>query len=511
MSKQPEIISLKSKNGTTYQFNAAEKIGSGAMKDVYFSPDKSYVIGFFRKSQDHNTNERLDNIVNKYHTQIFSGVGAENIKPLFCWPEAIVEWDRPNKRTGNTDHLLGVVVPTYNKEFFFSEGKFVGKEKEGKWFASARLRNKFLETDQKGTWINYLSICLQIARAVKRMHAAGLAHSDLSYKNVLVNPLKGHACIIDIDGLVVPGKFPPDVVGTPDFIAPEVLETVKLPLGDKSKKVPSILTDRHALAVLIYMYLLFRHPLRGGMICSQDSDEDENLCMGKKALFIENPNDASNRPKLKNLKPEELPQGDISKLPYTICGPYLKDLFDRAFIDGLHDPKKRPTADDWERALIKTIDLLQPCQNDHCDYKWFVFDNKQKPKCPFCGQDFKGELPILNLYYRPRVNEKFMNEKHRIMVYSRQCLYKWHVDRMVVLNEKLPLSEKKPVGDFCLHKGHWILINRELDNLKCKYDGSTSWQKVDKGGYVELKDKTQILFDESSVNSRLAVVQLVKN
>lgn len=40
----------------------------------------------------------------------------------------------------------------------------------------------------------------------------------------LVDPSSGSSCV-DCDGLVVPGKFPPDVVGTPDFIAPEVLET----------------------------------------------------------------------------------------------------------------------------------------------------------------------------------------------------------------------------------------------------------------------------------------------
>jgi tRNA A-37 threonylcarbamoyl transferase component Bud32 len=28
-----------------------------------------------------------------------------------------------------------------------------------------------------------------IARAVRRMHAAGLAHSDLSYKNILIDPV----------------------------------------------------------------------------------------------------------------------------------------------------------------------------------------------------------------------------------------------------------------------------------------------------------------------------------
>ena len=32
------------------------------------------------------------------------------------------------------------------------------------------------------------------------------------------DPKLGHACIIDVDGLVVPGKYPPDVVGTPDLL-----------------------------------------------------------------------------------------------------------------------------------------------------------------------------------------------------------------------------------------------------------------------------------------------------
>ena len=96
------------------------------------------------------------------------------------------------------------------------------------------------------------------------MHAAGLAHSDLSYKNILVDPVSGSASVIDVDGLVVPGKYPPDVVGTPDFIAPEVVRTSHLSKDNPDRYLPSIATDKHALAVLIYMYLLYRHPLRGG-------------------------------------------------------------------------------------------------------------------------------------------------------------------------------------------------------------------------------------------------------
>ena len=163
-----------------------------------------------------------------------------------------------------------------------------GKDKDGKWFASASNRNKFLDSRELGDWMLHLKVCLMLARAVRRMHMAGLSHSDLGYKNCLIDPTTGQASLIDIDGLVVPGKHPPTVVGTPDFIAPEVVATQHLDKSDPKRKLPSRTTDLHALAVLIYMYLLYRHPLRGDKVFDMnDSQRDEELGMGEKALFIE--------------------------------------------------------------------------------------------------------------------------------------------------------------------------------------------------------------------------------
>ena len=490
----PQTITLKASDGSTVQF-VDEIIGSGAMKDVYFSPDKSYVIGFFRTPQDANNKDRLINITGLYRERIFNQPGGEYWEKLFCWPTKLVEWNGK----------LGVVCPAYAKHFFFESGRFQGKEKEGKWFASAKLRNRFIEAEHKGTWLTHFHMCIQIARAVKRLHAAGLAHSDLSYKNVLVDPHGGRASVIDCDGLVVPGKYPPDVVGTPDFIAPEVLETRSLPKNDPQKNLPNIKTDRHALAVLIYMYLLYRHPLRGGKVHDMDATKDEELTMGAKALFIEHPTDKSNRPKVDQLHPSELPQGDVNKFPYTICGPYLKDLFDKAFIDGLHDPRKRPTADEWLTALVKTTDLMQPCENPNCESKWFVFDNTTKPRCPFCGHEFHGILPVLNFYYSPR-RGTFNPENYRLMVYHHQSLYKWHVNRFVFPNERLSEDDKRPVGDFHFHNGKWILINRRLNDLWDK-DNDV---KVPIGQAVELTEGKKILLGRQD-GDRLIVVQLVKN
>lgn len=494
----PQIVTLKATDGSEVKFYDEIK-AQGGVKDVYFSVDKTYVVAFYRKELDANEKIRLENIVNVFHKQIFDGSTAgEYWKSSLILPNRMVDWNGK----------IGVTVPFYDKRFFFAGGPFDGKEKEGKWFASAKLRNRFLPADQKGTWLTHLHMCIKIARAVKRLHAAGLAHSDLSYKNVLVDPVTGSACIIDADELVVPGKYPPGVIGTPDFIAPEVMETKALPVGDPKKKIPCIATDRHALAVLIYMYLLNRHPLRGGKVWDIDPGVDEELSMGAKAIFIEHPTDKTNRVKIADLQKSQLPQGDPAKMPYTLCGPYLKALFDRAFIDGLHNPSARPSAQEWEDALVKTADLVQPCQNPSCEAKWYVFDNTKSPKCPFCGKEYKGKLPILNFYYSP-AKGKFMDERYRLMVYDKQTLYMWHVNRFVAANEKTTAEDKKPVGDFHFHHGQWILINRRLNSM-FEIDKTGNKKPIPVNGYVELTEGRQILLSTEE-GGRLVIVQLVDN
>ena len=180
-------ISLTANDGSIVEFYDEIK-AQGGVKDVYFSPDKTYVVAFYRKPINANDRERITNIVGVYRQRIFDTPEGNYWRNLFAWPTKMVEWN------GKT----GIVMPFYDKRFFFSSGPFKGKEKEGKWFASAKLRNKFLPADQKGNWLTNLHMCIKIARAVRRLHAAGLAHSDLSYKNILVDPITGSACVLVI-------------------------------------------------------------------------------------------------------------------------------------------------------------------------------------------------------------------------------------------------------------------------------------------------------------------------
>jgi hypothetical protein len=498
------IVTVRSVNdpNKTYEFNDNGEPMRGGLKDVYFSPDKSYVVALFRDKLDENQKERLKRITNYYLPQIQSKEAADYfLEEVFRWPADVVE------HRG----LTGIIVPTYKGKFFFKQGHesgdlIKGKEKNGKWFAAAKFRNEEfplrVAKAELGNWLSYFQICVNLVRGVKKMHAMGLAHSDLSYNNVLIDPIEKSACMIDLDGLVVPGLFSAEVIGTAEFIAPEVLATKHLDKSDQNRILPSRLTDLHALPVLIYMFLLHRHPLKGGKVHNLDTEMDDLLSMGKGALFIEHPTDHSNRPKVNRFSKWDLPWSDTNKLPYTITGPYLTEMFNRVFIDGLHHPQERPPAESWEQALLKTVDLMQQCINPSCSQGWYVFDNSTEPKCPFCGTKHKGTLPILDFYYEvsPGV---WKPDNARLMVYNNQYLFNWHVDRSVVRNERLDPKDKVPVGYFTFYNDKWVLVNQKLDAMK----DLTENREVPVNDMVELTQGKKLLLSTKE-GGRLVLITI---
>jgi serine/threonine protein kinase len=461
-----------------------EVIGEGGMKRVHFTPDHKSVVCFFKDSEighDPQRRARLQNIVGPFNPTTDPTVG-QYWSELFCWPTGIVV--KPE---------IGVVVPTYAANFFFGEGNFKGKEKQASWFTSPKLR-RFLPASELGDWLKYLHISTRLARAVRRMHSAGLAHSDLSNKNVLIDPKTGAAVIIDIDSLVVPQIFPPDVLGTPGYIAPEVLATQDLELSDPKRNLPSITTDRHALAVLIYEYLLGRHPLKGPKVNSTlSAEEDDRLSMGSKALWIENPTDPSNRPKT----PEYL------KVSYNQLGPYLTPLFERAFVDGLHHPNARPDAGEWEKALVKTTDLLHPCENTACSHKWFVFDAKTR-RCPWCGTGITGLVPLLN-FYRESGQGQFKGENQRLVVFHHQRLFKWHIYDNQYAGER---ADRTPQAYFALQSRDWWLINQAPEAMVVVAGAATPNKPLPTGQGEILKDGMRIHLSRVG-HGRLVFVQMV--
>jgi serine/threonine protein kinase len=479
------------KDGRTLDFVVTSDPPAGGMKKTYFSPDRSYVVQFYHEQATGNDPQRmarLEAILTKYNPTIPESQGgakggndvtADYFRKLFCWPTGIVL--KPE---------VGIVAPTYPPNYFFPKDKSVpealrGLEKNGRWFSSPKLR-KYIPDSQRGAWINYFKLCILMARAVRRLHQAGLAHSDLSSNNILVDPSSGVSVVIDIDSLVVPNLYPPDVAGTPGYIAPEVLGTMHLPLQDPNRKQPSAQTDQHALAVLIYEYLLYRHPLRGPKVHSLDPNEDEHLSMGAKAIFVEHPTDTSNRP------------SDLTVLSSAL-GPQLGDLFQRTFVAGLHAPNNRPAAIEWERGLVKTWDMLYPCSNSKCPHGWFVLYDFKNIRCPFCGTKPQGTIPVLKLRTERRPGQWMLDSQ--LVVYNNIPLFKWHAFSSIFPGEEAD----RTMQAYCVfHQSHWLLVNHALASLT-----SPGGNRVPPGQAVALADGAQIRLSQEP-NGRIAEVQLVR-
>jgi serine/threonine protein kinase len=468
-----------------------EMIGDGAMKEVFFSVDKKSVVCFYKDpnaGRDPRRIDRLESILTRYNPTLprsqggaaASDVEAEYFKPLFCWPTGTVVKPR-----------FGIVTPVYPSNFFFSSGPdfLKGKEKNGMRYIGKKnrtLMEKFAPVEL-GDWINYFKLCIQMARAVCRLHTAGLAHSDLSPNNVLVDPRNGVAIVIDIDSLVVPGKYPPDVLGTKGYIAPEVLSTIQLPLNDPRRKHPSARTDEHALAVLIYQYMLRRHPLDGRWVPpAKTAEEQEFLSFGSEARYCEHPSDASNRPE------------ERSYVPASVLGSEIADLFTKAFVQGLKDCNQRPTALEWLRALVRTWDMLLRCPNAKCPNKWYVLHDLKRSSCPFCSAKPSHPVPVLKLRSEMRPGNWLPDGQ--LAVYDQLSLFKWHVFAKMFPG---PESDRTPQAYCVWHQGQWLLINQELMSLT-----SPNGNRVDPGAAVALTHGAQIRLSQEP-NGRIAEVQIL--
>lgn len=412
-------------------------------------------------------------------------------------------YSRCNLPLGTISHedRHGIILSSYPKEFYFKDGIAKGKVQEGKWFCSEKLRNKYLDKANRGNWYTFIIAIQQMAAVLSLLEEKDLVLYDLSYRTILFNPENGHIYVIVWDSIGRDGADDLDISPTPDFIAPEIIISRGLLSNNQT-----VYSNRHALAVLNYMLLFHRHPLRGKRINDNDAARDEELTMGEKALFVEHPSDKSNSVDTRVLRDSEKPYGNPELRPYTLSGKYLMDLFDRSFVDGLHNAVNRPTPFDWFIAAEKTIGLLMPCSNPECEEKWFIYNNELNPKCPFCGAEIRESYPILNFYTRQNT-ENFVSDDLRMVVTEKKHLHYRHICNQPSQSIIQYDLDKQSYCDFKNVNGKWYLVNNKLRNLIVIY--GTERTKIPLDDVVELKDGMKLVLDCVS-KDRLIIVQMLK-
>jgi len=192
------------------------------------------------------------------------------------------------------------------------------------------------------------TMCCLLTDALLALHAQGLAYQDLNAGSVFFDPSTGDIEICDNDNVDVDGA-PSIMAGQREYQAPEIV---------LRQAGPSRATDLHSLAVLLFRILHKGHPLIGKRELDHPNlatDSVTRRLYGTEARFVFDPADESNRP-LPDLHRPVLAHWDI--YPQSI-----RDLFTRAFTEGLYDPMHgRVQESDWRRALSGLRDAVVTCR-----------------------------------------------------------------------------------------------------------------------------------------------------
>lgn len=199
---------------------------------------------------------------------------------------------------------------------------------------------------------------LQLAHSFHQLHSRGLCYRDISAGNVFLDPATGDIAICDNDNVGVDQEGVGGVMGTPDFMAPELV---------RNEGVPNTQSDLFSLSVLLFYIFHIHHPLYGKRLLairSLDLKSRVKLC-GEEPVFIFDPTNASNEA----LPWEKDPTGEAGGNAYDLWRIYpefLREKFLQAFTVGLKDPKNgRVRETEWKVVMAQLRDDIAYCPSRH--------------------------------------------------------------------------------------------------------------------------------------------------
>jgi len=247
------------------------------------------------------------------------------------------------------------------------------------------------------------NLALDLADSFLRLHSLGLCYSDISFGNIFFDPDTGEVSVCDNDNVAVDGEGISGVLGTPRFMAPEIVCGYVRPAAN---------TDLYSLAVILFYIFMVHHPLEGRR-------EREINCLdlagmqklyGTDALFIFDPKHGANRP---------VPGIHNNATVFWNFYPgYVRDIFTRAFTEGLSDPGARVRESEWRTVFTRMRDQIFYC--DKCGAENFLTDEGDQPgamagqECWNCREIMVPPLRILLGHHSMVLNQDTLLYAHHL-------------------------------------------------------------------------------------------------
>ena len=247
-----------------------------------------------------------------------------------------------------------------------------------------KVKNKGKSTEKVSVrWKSFnaeIKAAVNIVSAFRNLHKIGKSYQDLNDGSLLFDLETGDVKICDCDNISDDFSSVSNIAGKFGYMAPEVV---------MRKEKPSVNTDKFSLAVILFKLFFMGHPLEGAKREDYDngfSDKASYEMYGSKAVFVYDPKDESNRP---------IPGVDNNVIKLWDYYPqYFKNMFVRAFTDGMYDASKRPTEIEWLEILKKMYSETVFCKCG-CPPQFISSQDTSKGyyTCPKCDEQY----PIMDV------------------------------------------------------------------------------------------------------------------
>lgn len=196
------------------------------------------------------------------------------------------------------------------------------------------------------SFLTLITAAIAMVVSFSKLHQKRLCYRDIAFGNVFFDPKTGEILICDNDNIAFEGENHVTVLGTPRFMAPEIV---------RGEALPDVLTDRFSLSVLLFYMFMIHHPLEGKLEASIKCFDLPAMrqLYGDKPIFIFDPILSSNRP-VAGLH-------DNAIVYWHLYPEHFKSVFVQAFTKGLKQRNSRPDETIWLQALVRLKNSLLHC------------------------------------------------------------------------------------------------------------------------------------------------------
>lgn len=350
------------------------KLGEGGQGEVYRVTDgqTAYALKWYNIEQ--STEEQK----NAIRYLVKQGVPQGTAGQRFIWPLDIITIDNATQ--------FGYLMPLIDTRRFAELGEVQAHRKPAP------------------SLVSLCEISYQIANSYRALHLSGYCYRDIAAGNIMFDPDTGNVLICDNDNVGINRQSKTQVWGTMEYMAPEVI---------RGEADPSTETDLHSLAVLLFNFWMWHHPLHGEMeyeIYVWDVPAKRRI-YGETPVFIFDPTD--NRNQLPND-----PEYNTARQRWGLCPPPLQALFTRAFTEGLHNPALRVTEGEWQGLFLQLKDGAIACPNCQAENLWG--EGQTTLSCWHCQNA---------IIVPPKLIFKYASGQHTVLLTQQTQLFQRHIQQ----------------------------------------------------------------------------------